>query len=175
MIRYPNCVGAESIALQADATVSRMAELGRSAAWLARQTELALATLDLSLPQYRVLGLLADHGAAVSSKLASDLVVRPPSVTAVIDGLVTRGCVTRQHGEDDRRRVSVELTPRGQLLLAEADAAVNGRLAEIAASLGDPELTSQAAEGLVLWRDAIRAYKSSGLGARSSGGSRDAR
>ena len=68
--------------------------VGRTAAWLAKQVELSLAEVDLSLSQYRILGLL-DEGSAVSSALAERLAVRPPSVTAVIDGLVTRGLVAR--------------------------------------------------------------------------------
>ena len=43
---------------------------GRTVAWLAKQAELGLATLDLSLAQYRVLGLLSE-GSAVSSAVAS--------------------------------------------------------------------------------------------------------
>jgi DNA-binding MarR family transcriptional regulator len=94
----------------------------------------------------------------VSSKLANDLVVRPPSVTAVVDGLVARGCVTRRHAEDDRRRVSHELTPEGRALLVRADEVVNHRLADIAATLEDPVAARRAVDGLVLWRTAIRAY-----------------
>lgn len=139
----------------------RAVDVARAAAWVARQTELALAELDLSLPQYRMLGLLHDHGAAVSSKLASDLVVRPPSVTAVVDGLVARGCVTRRHADDDRRRVSHDLTSEGRALLERADEAVNRRLGDIAASLDDPDASRRAMDSLVLWRSAIRAYKRS--------------
>jgi hypothetical protein len=32
--------------------------LGRTAAWLSKQVEIGLAGVDLSLPQYRILGLL---------------------------------------------------------------------------------------------------------------------
>ena len=59
----------------------------RAVARLAKQVEVALAPLDLSLPQYRVLALLGD-GSTASSVLARKLAVSPPSVTAVVDGLV---------------------------------------------------------------------------------------
>ena len=59
--------------------------IGRIAAWLSKVVELALAPVDLSMPQYRVLAILAG-GSAAASGLAKSLDVRPPSVTALIDG-----------------------------------------------------------------------------------------
>ncbi|HEY7947297.1 MAG TPA: MarR family transcriptional regulator [Acidimicrobiales bacterium] len=131
--------------------------IGRTAAWLAKQVELALVSADLSLPQYRILGLLTE-GSAVSSALAERLAVRPPSITAVVDGLVSRGLVERKHAEDDRRRVAHVLTAKGEKLLATANEAVDSRLAGIAGSLETDELTARALEGLELWRHAMAAY-----------------
>jgi long-chain acyl-CoA synthetase len=133
------------------------AAIGRTAAWLAKQVELALVSADLSLPQYRILGLLTE-GSAVSSALAERLAVRPPSITAVVDGLVSRGLVERRHAEDDRRRVAHVLTAKGETLLETANEAVDSRLAGIAGSLETEELTARALEGLALWRHAMAAY-----------------
>ncbi len=133
--------------------------LGRTAAWLAKQVEIALTGVELSPAQYRVLGLLGDSASLVSSKLASDLAVRPPSVTAIIDGLVARGLVSRGPSDGDRRRVSHELTSGGRALLEHADAAVEGRLADIAGSLESSEDAERALTGLALWRPALTAYR----------------
>jgi DNA-binding MarR family transcriptional regulator len=127
---------------------------GRTAAWLAKQVELGLATVDLSLSQYRILGLLAE-GSAMSSSLAERLAVRPPSVTAVIDGLVSRGLVERTHSEDDRRRISLAMTAKGQAELESADLAVNGRLEQIAAGLPSARSNARALENLALWHEAL--------------------
>jgi DNA-binding MarR family transcriptional regulator len=127
---------------------------GRTAAWLAKQVELGLATVDLSLSQYRILGLLAE-GSAMSSSLAERLAVRPPSVTAVIDGLVSRGLVGRTHSEDDRRRISLAITAKGQEVLESADSAVNGRLEQIAAGLPSAKSNARALENLALWHEAL--------------------
>ena len=89
--------------------------------------EIGLATADLSLPQYRVLGLL-DESSAVSSDLAERLAVRPPSVTAIVDGLVARGLVERRTVVSDRRQVDHVLTDSGRQALDTADAAVAARL-----------------------------------------------
>ena len=88
----------------------------RALARLARHVEHTLASIDLSLPQYRALSLLGD-GSTASSALAGRLAVSPPSVTAVIDGLVARGLVERQADPDDRRRLTLLLTPAGVKLL----------------------------------------------------------
>jgi len=132
--------------------------IGRSAAWLAKQVEIGLATADLSLPQYRVLGLL-DESPAVSSDLAERLAVRPPSVTAIVDGLVARGLVERRDVVADRRLVDHVLTDAGHRALDQADSAVSARLAEIAACLGDPAAKQRAFDGLVAWRSAFIAHR----------------
>jgi long-chain acyl-CoA synthetase len=132
--------------------------LGRAAAWLAKQVELGLASAELSLPQYRVLGLL-DESSAVSSALAERLAVRPPSVTAIVDGLVARGLVARRTVDSDRRQVDHVLTASGRQALDAADAAVTGRLTEIAACLGDDTEAERAFDGLAVWRQAFGAYR----------------
>ena len=94
----------------------------RAVARLAKQVEVAIGPLDLSLPQYRVLALLGD-GSTASSVLARKLAVSPPTVTAVVDGLVARGLVERQADPEDRRRLTLLLTRDGKRVLAAADAA----------------------------------------------------
>ncbi len=129
---------------------------GRAAARLAKHVEVALGQVGLSSPQYRVLILLA-RGSAAASALAADLVVRPPSVTALVDGLVARGLVDRRSDAGDRRRVSQVLTEEGRRVLAQADAAVSARLEEVADFLPVRDRT-KAIAALGLWEDAMNAY-----------------
>ena len=131
--------------------------VGRTAAWLSKQVEIGLGAVDLSLPQYRVLGLLDEHS-AVSSDLAERLAVRPPTVTAVVDGLVARGLVGRHPVEGDRRRVDHRLTPEGQAVLGAADAAVEARLRVVTDAMDDPDAAEEAFAGLARWRRALVAY-----------------
>jgi long-chain acyl-CoA synthetase len=130
---------------------------GRAAAWLSKQLELALLDVELSLPQYRILGLLAE-GASLPSALAQRLAVRRPTITAVVDGLQVRGLVERTPDGDDKRSVTHTLTHKGQQLRAKADAAVDLRLRTIADSLGDAELTNRALDSLELWGQAMLCY-----------------
>jgi long-chain acyl-CoA synthetase len=105
---------------------------GRAVARLAKHLALSLAPFDLSIAQYRVLAVLGG-GAAASSAVAERLAVSPPSVTAVVDGLVARELVTRTPDPSDRRRLTLELTPAGHELLRDADASATQRLAALAA------------------------------------------
>jgi DNA-binding MarR family transcriptional regulator len=131
--------------------------LGRTAAWLAKQVEIGLATVDLSVSQYRILSLL-DESSAASSHLAERLAVRPPTITAVVDGLVTRGLVERRAVEGDRRRVDHVLTDEGHRVLDAADTAVEERLRGVTDALDDPEAAEAAFRGLAAWRTAFVAY-----------------
>jgi long-chain acyl-CoA synthetase len=134
--------------------------VGRIAAWIARQVERGLATTsELTLPQYRVLGLLAE-GNALPSSLAHKLNVRRPSITAVVDGLVARGLVTRTPAEDDRRQISHAITVEGLRLLAIADADVNERLVDIASCLDSAKETEAAIASLELWGKALANWAS---------------
>jgi len=126
---------------------------GRVAAWLSKRVEVALSELDLTLPQYRVLGILVE-GSNAASALADRLAVRRPSVTALIDGLEARGFVDRTHDEGDRRRISLRLTDDGQRIVAEADRCVDAYLASIASNLPNPD-DVMALHALELWGQAL--------------------
>jgi long-chain acyl-CoA synthetase len=129
----------------------------RAAARLARQVEVALVEVDLSLPQYRVLAFIAE-GPAVASALAGKLAVSRPSVTALIDGLVARGLVERRPDPSDRRRVDHRLTDAGEAALVRADAAVDRRLRSLAGHL-PPDDAAAVLDGLVRWGDALDAAR----------------
>lgn len=126
---------------------------GRVAAWLSKRVEVALAQVELTLPQYRVLGILAE-GTAAASGLADRLAVRRPSITALIDGLVARGLVDRRQEDADRRRVELRLTDEGTSTLARADAAVDEYLVAIAGHLPDKD-EAMALRSLELWARAM--------------------
>jgi long-chain acyl-CoA synthetase len=137
--------------------VERDLNPGRTAAWMAKQVEIGLGSVDLSLSQYRVLGLLAESS-AIQSYLAERLAVRPSSVTAIVDGLVARDLVERRHVASDRRQVDHVLTAEGHRVLDTADAATSARLHDIAGCL-DACDTERAFDGLLAWRQAFGAYR----------------
>ncbi len=153
----PKQVSKEVTNLDYSTSAASPGTYGRVTAWMAKQVELALGVLDITLPQYRVLGLLAE-GSAVSSALANRLAVRPPSVTAVVDGLVARKLVERASVADDRRQISLLLTDEGRLLIAAADEAVDKQLVAIASSLKDDEQTEEILHSIQIWGKALTQF-----------------
>ncbi len=123
---------------------------------LARHVDVALASVDLTAPQYRVLVHLCEGNEAASA-LADKLAVSRPSVTGVVDGLVARGLVQRQHESLDRRRVGHSLTADGRRLLQQADTAVQRHLEEIL-ECGDV-CGEDAFAGLASWLMALDGYR----------------
>jgi long-chain acyl-CoA synthetase len=99
--------------MAADSTVLTIARLAR----LLENN----ATADLSLPQFRVLGLLST-GDERASQLAIRLAVAKPTLTALVDSLVDRGYVTREAAPSDRRVVRLSITPAGRVALTSAEA-----------------------------------------------------
>jgi long-chain acyl-CoA synthetase len=138
---------------------------GRVAAWLSKRVEVALAEVDLTLPQYRVLSILAE-GSAAASGLADRLAVRRPSITALIDGLEARGLVDRRHDDADRRRVALRLTDAGTRTVAEADRTVDRYLAAIAGHLTDKD-EAMALRSLELWGEALAEDRQARLAAQA--------
>ncbi len=69
---------------------------------------------DISVPQFRTLAFLSDHKGASLSEVADFIGLTLPSMSKLVDGLVTRGLVTRQTHPGDRRRMTLALTQAGQ-------------------------------------------------------------
>jgi DNA-binding MarR family transcriptional regulator len=94
---------------------------------LARLTRvLERVTGDLSLAHYRVLAAVAD-GHERASRVASRLALGKPTISASVDALCKRGLLTKD-AADDQRAVTLRITPAGQDVLAQVEAALVERL-----------------------------------------------
>lgn len=84
----------------------------------------SLEVLDgaVSLPQFRVLAVLADLRQARSARVASALSLEASTVTRLVDRLVASGHVSREVDPSNRSAVTLALTPRGQRLVTEVAA-----------------------------------------------------
>ena len=127
----------------------------RAAARLSKRLDVALGSVELSLPQYRLLVFLSRR-AELASGLADHLAVSPPTVTTLVDGLVARRLVERTADPHDRRRVRHELTASGRRALEAADAVLGERLKALASHLSATQ-ARRAFEGLELWQQALDA------------------
>lgn len=83
---------------------------------------IALRSLDalggaVTLPQYRVLSVLADLAAARSARVASVLGLDASTITRLVDRLTASGHVHRTTDPANRSAVTLQLTPAGQHLV----------------------------------------------------------
>ena len=105
-------------------------------------------TADLSVPQFRTLAFIDRNADASLSDVAEHIGLTLPSISKIVDGLVTRKLVTRRMHRTDRRRMTLTLTARGQTALQSSRAATRACLAEDLAALSDRqrEIVTQALE-----------------------------
>ena len=89
---------------------------------------LAAAHVDVTLPQYRALVLLADSGERRTVDLANDLGVNSSTATRLIDRLVRGKLVRRDVHPEDRRATRVQITDAGRAVV---DAVMTERRAEV--------------------------------------------
>jgi len=125
----------------------------RTLAYASRGLERAAA--PLSLPQYRILALVA-AAPERASRLAQRVDVTKASLTGVIDALEGRGLIARTDVDGDRRGVSLALTEAGTAALAEADASLCTWLGSVLALTERPTDVTAA---LALLGDALTAAR----------------
>lgn len=83
----------------------------------------ALAPFDINGRELAVLLVLTDHEPPSQQQAADRLGVDRTTMVGLLDGLESKGLVTRRPQAGDRRRNVVELTPRGQQVLSDATVA----------------------------------------------------
>ncbi len=116
----------------------------------------ALRSIDLpggavSLPQFRVLAVLADLGPTRSGRLARALGLEPSTVTRLADRLVASGHIARSGDPRHRGVVTLSLTTRGRDLVTQVARWRRGELSRIAAEIapGHRAAATLALKGLV--------------------------
>lgn len=114
---------------------------------LAKVVELALASENLTLNQYRLLTLIdeADYSGA---RLSKRLGMKVPNISRAIEALVRRGLVSRETHANDGRRVTLHLSAEGTTALA----AANERCARALSSVSDDP---SSLDSLATWRPGL--------------------
>ncbi len=72
---------------------------------------------DLTIPQFRTLLFLQRHPGSALRDVAEHLGLTPPTVSKMAAGLVSRGLIERPDSTEDRRKVELRLTARGNTLI----------------------------------------------------------
>jgi DNA-binding MarR family transcriptional regulator len=93
----------------------------------------------LTLSQYALLGGLSDRRDASVRELAAEAGVTASTATRILDALERRGIVSRCRADEDRRVVTITLTPLGRELLTEQDEWLQGRQLAFHAALPEDE------------------------------------
>ncbi|MFB4277865.1 MarR family winged helix-turn-helix transcriptional regulator [Nonomuraea sp. MTCD27] len=88
---------------------------------VAHTKEAALAEVGMQDFEFETLHrLVARGGSATPSELAADLLLSPAGMTGRLDTLERSELVRRVRSTEDRRRVDIELTPKGHDLWTDA-------------------------------------------------------
>mgnify|MGYP005825315665 FL=1 len=99
-------------------------------------------TTGLTPSQLIVLQIVAREGEPGAGAIAEAARLSQATVTALLDKLEARGLVVRHRRSEDRRRISVELTPEGRRTLAEMPDVLQDRFAARFEKLADWEQAS---------------------------------
>jgi DNA-binding MarR family transcriptional regulator len=114
---------------------------------------LGVAAADVTLPQYRVLVVLASRGPQRISDLADRLAVNSSSATRICDRLESSGLAEREPSPLDRRVVCVGLTSSGRDLVDQVTEARRAEIRQIVSAMPE-EYTGQLIAALRAFSDA---------------------
>ena len=122
--------------------VPNMAELLlRASAQVSGTLTVRLRPLGLQVDEMRVLRALKTEGGLAMGGLAEELVISGPTLTKMVDRLVSNNLAYRAQDPEDRRRVRLYLTPDGEEIADKADRIAVGYQTELAQSFDDdPQL-----------------------------------
>lgn len=116
----------------------------------------SLAAIEehVTLPQFRMLVVLAVHGAMKLATLAGHLAVNPSTAMRMADRLTTAELIDRQVNPADRREIVLRLTESGRRIVEEVTARRREEIAAIVTRMPAEQRT-----GLVT---ALRAFTEAG-------------
>ena len=87
-------------------------------------------TKEMSVPQFRTLAFVYRNEGASLSEVGDHIGLTLPTMSALVDGLVTRGLMNRRTDSEDRRRITLTLTESGRARFQSAREATMAYLEE---------------------------------------------
>ncbi len=97
---------------------------------------------ELSVGQVHAIRLVRKHGTLAMSELAELLRVSPPSASTMVDRLVDKGVLSREHSTEDRRKVVVRISPEAVKKIESVETTILQLFECLVEKLG-PETTRQ--------------------------------
>lgn len=99
-----------------------------------------LLSMDITLPQFKIMLLLFFHGSLRMSDIAAQLAVTLPTATSLVDRLVERDYVLRESQLSDRRVVLCHLSEKGRKSINRIWETASARSRELLGSLDENKL-----------------------------------
>ncbi|MBR7827225.1 MarR family transcriptional regulator [Actinospica sp. MGRD01-02] len=99
----------------------------------------ALKAQGATLEEWRVLSFLGDGSGRAMTEIAEFALLSPPTLTKVVDRMVSLNLVLRRVDDEDRRRVLVFASKRGTEALSRWTAVVEHEQDSIFSALGSEE------------------------------------
>lgn len=125
-------------------TESRERDLARLLALVERRVVARLATAlteaGCTVEEWRVMSLLADGAGHAMTEIAEFALLPPPTLTKLIDRMVSANHVYRRVDDADRRRVLVFLSTRGRAKYQALGAAIDAEWDAVASTAGREEI-----------------------------------
>lgn len=156
----------------ADVAVQSFRELIRTMGLAKRVLDPFFSQFGISGPQFAVLRALLRHGGESglrSCDIGEHLLIRPPSVTGIVERLMRMGLVERRPSRTDRRERRVGLSEKGralieqiiskhsqqvQQMLAGLEAEEQARLGQLLSKLGNHlELLAERVESTISFKE----------------------
>lgn len=95
---------------------------------------------ELSVPQYHTIMVVRTQGQITITELSEQLGVSPPSASVMVDRLVGKGILVREHSLKDRRKVVVRISPEAQKDIEGVEETILRSFVELVEKIG-PETT----------------------------------
>ena len=112
-------------------------QLSRAERLLSGRMSAVLENEHCALEEWRVLMILSDGQGHTMTEVADFAMVPAPTLTKLMDRMVSEGLVYRRADDKDRRRVLAYLADHGQALHERASALLSAAEKELATRLGD--------------------------------------
>ena len=93
-------------------------------------------------PQLWVLKTIAENGSLPLGELSKKMYLHPSTITRVVDRMEQKGYMQRERSKEDRRVISVCLTPVGEALAKTAPSPAQGKMIHGLNKLGEKELST---------------------------------
>jgi MarR family transcriptional regulator, organic hydroperoxide resistance regulator len=102
-----------------------------------RQLESRLSTEGVPVEHWRILKVLSDGSGHSMGELAEAVLLNHPTLTKMVDRMVSDSLVYRRQDSDDRRKVLMFISERGKVLCKRLNSLAAGQEAHILQSYGD--------------------------------------